>query len=89
MGFFFFGNVKKMSLEVAAEIDARNTYCPIPVMRLAAQMKTLAIGDVVRVLATDPGFRPDVQVWCKGTRHTLESLVEENGVLVAEVRKMG
>ena len=70
------------------EVDARNTYCPVPVMRLAAQIKKVEVGEVVRVLATDPGFRPDVELWCKGMKHELVSLAEEDKLLVAEVRRL-
>lgn len=69
------------------EVDARETFCPVPIMRLAKQIKAAAVGDVVRVRATDQGFEPDVRAWCKGTKHELLSLREHNGEFIAEIRK--
>ena len=70
------------------EVDARNTFCPVPIIRLAAKIRTVDIGETVRVLATDQGLIPDIKAWCKGTKHELLSLEEgEGGVLMAEVRK--
>ena len=70
------------------EVDARNTFCPVPIIRLAAKIRTVKVGEKVRVLATDKGLVPDLNAWCKGTKHELLSLTEqEDGVLVAEVRR--
>jgi TusA-related sulfurtransferase len=68
-------------------VDAQHTLCPVPIIRLAGAIKAVAVGDTVRVLATDRGFRPDVAAWCKGTRHELVALAEAGGVLTAVVRR--
>lgn len=74
--------------EPVHQVDARNTFCPIPIIRLAAKIRTVEVGETVRVLATDEGLVPDIKAWCKGTRHELLSLTENDaGVLVADVRK--
>jgi TusA-related sulfurtransferase len=69
------------------EVDARNTLCPVPIIRLAAAIKTAALGDIVRVTATDFGFTPDVKAWCKGTKHELVRLEEQGGIITADVRR--
>lgn len=73
--------------EPALEIDAKNTLCPVPIIKLAAGIKTIAVGAVVRVTATDPGFSPDIKAWCKGTKHELLELKQEGKVLTADIRR--
>lgn len=68
-------------------VDAKNTLCPMPIIKLAAAIKGVAVGDSVRVLATDRGFKPDVTAWCKGTKHELLELTESAGVLTAVIRR--
>ncbi len=90
MGFLFFRVTpapRKTAMADVLEIDARNTFCPVPIMRLAARIKQVEIGDVIRVLATDPGFKPDLHAWLKGTRHELVSFTHVDKVLTAEIRK--
>jgi len=35
-------------------IDARNTFCPGPLMELITHMRLAQVGDVVELLSTDP-----------------------------------
>lgn len=73
--------------EPTLEIDAKNTLCPVPIIKLAAAIKTIPIGAVVRVTATDLGFSPDIKAWCKGTKHELLELRQEGKVLTADIRR--
>ncbi|MFN8619507.1 MAG: DsrE/DsrF/DrsH-like family protein [Chloroflexota bacterium] len=40
-------------------VDARNLSCPMPIVKTAQQMKTVTSGQLVEVLATDPGSLKD------------------------------
>ena len=70
-------------------VDARGLWCPMPILALAKALKTLRPGDLVRVIATDPAFEPDVQAFCASTGHTLVALAPEADTWVARVRKEG
>ena len=52
-------------------LDARGLKCPLPVLRARKAMQRLAPGDVLRVLATDPGAVKDFQAFCEATGHEL------------------
>lgn len=69
------------------EIDAGGLQCPGPVMALANKIKELNVGDIVRITATDPGFKNDIGVWCEKTGNILASLKDENRHIIAEVQK--
>ena len=53
------------------ELDARGLTCPLPVMRAAKIMLTIAVGQTLRVLATDPATVPDFDAYVRGSGNTL------------------
>lgn len=67
-------------------VDARGTACPGPITRLVKAYRQAQNGDIIEVLATDPGFKPDVQAWVKRTGNELVELKEEDGVIKAVIK---
>ena len=58
-------------------LDARNLLCPMPVIRVQNAMESLAPGDVLEVLCTDPGAMSDVPAWCRVNGHEVLEAVED------------
>jgi tRNA 2-thiouridine synthesizing protein A len=50
-------------------LDTSGLLCPIPIVKAAAAVKGLADGDVLLVIATDPGIATDMPMWCRAMRH--------------------
>ena len=61
-------------------LDCKGLSCPMPIMKLAKKMKEMETGQVLELLATDPGSKPDVPAWCSKTGHELIDSGEESGV---------
>ena len=55
------------------ELDARGLNCPLPILRTKKALTELASGQVLKVMATDPGSVKDFQAFSKQTGHTLLS----------------
>lgn len=53
------------------ELDARGLLCPLPVIRTAERVGSLAPGDELVVHASDPGAAHDIPAWCRVHGHTL------------------
>ncbi|MDH5232080.1 MAG: sulfurtransferase TusA family protein [Gammaproteobacteria bacterium] len=51
------------------ELDARRLLCPMPVIRAQDKVKTLAPGDTLDVVCTDPGALNDIPAWCRINGH--------------------
>ncbi len=65
------------------ELDARNLLCPLPVIRVQDKVKTLASGDVVEVLCTDPGAIHDIPAWCRVNGHkVLATHTKERDIII-------
>jgi TusA-related sulfurtransferase len=68
-------------------IDARNTFCPGPLMELIARMKRASVGDTFELLSTDDGSGNDVPEWVHKAKHELVSTEKVAGVWHIMVRK--
>lgn len=55
------------------ELDARGLNCPLPILRTKKALADLASGQVLKVLATDPGSVKDFQAFSKQTGNALLS----------------
>lgn len=64
--------------EVHQTLDARNLSCPMPVLKSKKALKTMEIGQVLEILATDPGSLADIAAWTRATGQEL-LVSEERG----------
>lgn len=71
----------------AQTLDVKGKACPIPVIKTAKAMKEMRSGDVLEVLATDPGVEPDMHAWTKQTGNELVSIEQADGVFRVLLRK--
>jgi tRNA 2-thiouridine synthesizing protein A len=59
----------------------------LPILRTKKALNELHSGQVLKVLATDPGSVRDFQAFCKQTGHTLVRTAEERGEFLFVLRK--
>ncbi len=55
------------------ELDARGLNCPLPILRAKKALNDMTTGQVLKILATDPGSVKDFQAFCKQTGNELLS----------------
>lgn len=60
-------------------LDTKGLLCPIPVIKTSQAVKQIQVGDVLEILATDPGSKPDLASWARMTGNQLISVSEEEG----------
>ncbi|HEY2336823.1 MAG TPA: sulfurtransferase TusA family protein [Burkholderiales bacterium] len=53
------------------ELDTRGLNCPLPILRTKKALSDLQSGQVLKVVATDPGAVKDFQAFSKQTGHQL------------------
>lgn len=58
------------------ELDVKGLNCPLPILRTKKALSEMASGEVLRVLATDPGSQKDFQAFAKQTGNALLSSAE-------------
>jgi tRNA 2-thiouridine synthesizing protein A len=60
------------------ELDARGLNCPLPILRAKKALNELQSGQVLKIVATDPGSVKDFQAFSKQTGNELLSHAEAN-----------
>jgi TusA-related sulfurtransferase len=61
--------------EAQKEIDTRGLNCPLPILKAKKALADMKSGEVLKVLATDPGSMRDFQAFA---RQTGNELVEQS-----------
>ena len=69
------------------EVDARNLNCPLPILRCKKALNELTAGQVLKIMATDPGSKKDFDAFCRQTGHTLLERQEADGVFTFWIAK--
>ena len=65
-------------MDFQKDLDARGLNCPLPILKTKKALADMATGDVLRVIATDPGSVRDFQAFAKQTGNQLLEQSEVN-----------
>ena len=69
------------------ELDARGLNCPLPILRTKKSLTDMASGQVLKIVATDPGSVKDFQAFARQTGNTLLSENEAGKVFTFFMQK--
>lgn len=69
------------------ELDARGLNCPLPILRTKKALTDMSSGQVLKILATDPGAVKDFQAFCKQTGNALLASDSSNSEFVFFMQK--
>jgi tRNA 2-thiouridine synthesizing protein A len=69
------------------EIDTRGLNCPLPILRTKKTLAEMTSGQVLKVLATDPGSVKDFQAFSRQTGNELLSQSEASGEFIFFMKK--
>jgi len=68
--------------EANEELDARNLNCPLPILRAKKTLNKMESGQVVKILATDPGSVKDFESFANQTGNELLESTESGDFLI-------
>ena len=61
------------------ELDACGFNCPLPILRAKKTLNKMSSGEVLHIIATDPGSVKDFEAFSRQTGHTLMESREADG----------
>lgn len=73
--------------EFNQELDARGLNCPLPILRTKKAMNTLSSGEILKVVATDPGSVKDMESFAKQTGNEIVGSSEQGGEYTFLIKK--
>lgn len=68
-------------------LDVRGLCCPMPVIRTKKTMESMAPGQILEVLASDPGAKNDIPAWARQTGNELLAMTEQNQAYIFYIKK--
>jgi tRNA 2-thiouridine synthesizing protein A len=70
----------ELIMQFDRELDVKGLNCPLPILRTKKALAEMSSGQVLRVLATDPGAVKDFQAFARQTGNQLLSNAEADQV---------
>ncbi|MBN1621724.1 MAG: sulfurtransferase TusA family protein [Endomicrobiales bacterium] len=68
-------------------LDCTGLFCPMPIINAKTEIEKINSGDIIEIIADDPGFEKDLPAWCKVTGHQFLEIKKEGAVLKGYVKK--
>jgi TusA-related sulfurtransferase len=68
-------------------IDCTGFFCPMPIAKAKIALDAMATGEVLEIVADDPGFEKDLPAWCQATGNVFRGMEKDNGVFRGYVQK--
>ena len=69
-------------------LDARGLNCPLPILRTKKALAGLQAGEVLGIIASDPGSGKDLDSFCSQTGNEMLSSQSHNGEFQFRIRKV-
>ena len=73
--------------EFNSELDARGLNCPLPILRAKKAMNGMNSGEVLKIVATDPGSVKDFEAFCRQSGDELMETNEADGEYTYLIKK--
>jgi len=65
------GTDQMANLDIKLKVDASGLSCPMPILKASQAIKTVASGELIEVVSTDPGSVKDFAAWASSTGNAL------------------
>jgi tRNA 2-thiouridine synthesizing protein A len=69
------------------ELDCSGLACPMPIIKTRKAIDGMQIGQVLKMIATDPGSTADMEAWTKKTGHELLNAERADGKFIFYIKK--
>ena len=74
-------------MQVQKEIDTRGLKCPLPILKAKKALVDMQSGQVLKVVATDPGSMRDFQAFARQTGNELIEQSSANDEFIHYLRR--
>ncbi|MEK8048825.1 sulfurtransferase TusA family protein [Ideonella sp. DXS22W] len=74
-------------MQAQKELDTRGLNCPLPILKAKKALAELHSGELLKVVATDPGSVRDFQAFCRQTGNELVEQTSAGGEFVHLLRR--
>jgi len=76
------------ALQEDKTLDCSGMLCPLPVIKTSKAIKEMQVGQVLKMIATDPGAPADMEAWSRQTGNELLDSHQEDGKFVFYLKRV-
>ncbi|MBI9052118.1 MAG: sulfurtransferase TusA family protein [Anaerolineaceae bacterium] len=76
-----------MSVAADQVLDCSGMACPMPILKTKKAVDGLDVGQVLKMIATDPGSSSDMDAWTKKTGHELVGSEQDGDKYIFFIKK--
>ena len=76
------------TLKADKVLDCSGLSCPLPVVKTSKAIKEIKVGQILQMIATDPGAPPDMEAWSRQTGNEMVKSYQENGKFIFFFRRV-
>lgn len=76
-----------MATNADQTLDCSGMACPMPILKTKKAIDGLAVGQILKMIATDPGSTSDMQAWTQKTGHELVASERDGDKYIFYVKK--
>jgi tRNA 2-thiouridine synthesizing protein A len=68
-------------------LDCSGLLCPMPIVKTSKAIKEMQSGQILKVIATDAGYPPDVEAWSRQTGNPVLDSMADDGRFIVFLQK--
>ncbi|MBI5043133.1 MAG: sulfurtransferase TusA family protein [Nitrospirae bacterium] len=76
-----------MDIKADKVLDCKGLSCPLPVLKTKKAIEELKSGQILEMIATDPGSKNDMEAWANRTGNPIIGTKEDAGTYVFFIKK--
>jgi tRNA 2-thiouridine synthesizing protein A len=76
-----------MSVIPDETLDCSGLACPMPILKTKKAIDALQVGQVLKMIATDPGSSSDMDAWTQKTGHELLGSEQDGNKFIFYIKK--
>lgn len=76
-----------MSVTPDETLDCSGLACPMPILKTKKAIDALQVGQVLKMIATDPGSSSDMNAWSQKTGHELLETEQDGNKFIFYIKK--
>ncbi len=77
-----------MSIVPDQTLDCSGLACPMPILKTKKAVDAMQIGQILKMIATDPGSTSDMDAWTQKTGHQLVASEKEGNKFIFYIKRM-
>lgn len=74
--------------DIAKELDVSGKRCPMPILLTKKEIRSIELGAILKVVATDVGTKKDFPAWAERTGNEIVELREDAGTFTWFIRRL-